>query len=135
MRIIWMIVAATLVTGILASCSTTAGCNCVTRSASGEKGASLDIWVNFDLPDTGAPEGYVGEVAYAELTFLSIKGEQGVQVNVCNQHRKLTAPEIDDLGPDLFAVPPGCTIHLSCASREGVSGGCDVEYQFRWLDK
>jgi hypothetical protein len=119
----------------LASCSTAGSddCLCVTRHASGGKGASLDLWVNFDIPPTGAPEGFVAQVAVAELTFLSIRGDQGIQVNVCNQHRKLTAIQIDDLGPDLFSVPPGCTIHIRCGSREGRSGGCEVDYRFRWL--
>jgi hypothetical protein len=91
------------------------------------------LWVNFDIPEPGAPEGFIAQIAVAELTFLSIRGDQGIQVNVCNQHRKLTAIEIDDLGPDLFSVPPGCTIHLLCASRDGHSGGCEVDYRFRWL--
>jgi hypothetical protein len=133
-RSIW---SALVVIGFLASCSsmTRSSCDCVTRVANGGKGASLDVWVNFGIPDSGAPEGYVDEVAYAELTFLSIKGEQGAQVFVCNQHRLLTAIEIENLGPDVFAVPPGCAVNLQCASREHVSGGCEVKYRFRWLHK
>jgi hypothetical protein len=94
----------------------------------------LDTWVNFGIPETGAPEGFADQVALAELTFLSIRGSQGIQVNVCNQHRQLTAIQIDDLGPELFAVPPGCAIQIRCASRNGVSGGCEADYRFRWLD-
>ena len=69
----------------------------------------------------------------SELTFLSIRGDQGIQVFVCNQHRLLTSIEIDDQGPELFSVPPGCTIQIRCARREGQSGGCETEYRFRWL--
>ena len=128
---------AVLMIGFLTGCSsmTGASCDCVTRTAKGGKGASLDLWANSGIPDTGAPEGYADDVAYGELTFLSIKGSQGVQVSVCNQSRLLTAIEIEDLGPDVFAVPPGCTLHLQCGSRETVSGGCEVHYRFRWLDK
>lgn len=77
----------------------------------------------------------MGQVAYAEITFRSVKGQQGAQVLVCNQHRKSTAIQIDNLGPDIFAVPPGCAVNLRCAARDAVSGGCEIDYQFRWLDK
>jgi hypothetical protein len=121
------------VTLVLGSCATIGSddCFCVTRHASGGKGAPLDTWVNFALPGTGTPQG---PVAVAELTFLSIRGSQGIQVEVCNQPRKLTATAIDDLGPDLFAVPPGCAIQTRCGARDGVSGGCEADYRFRWLD-
>jgi hypothetical protein len=100
-----MQIAVALATGVLTSCAGSS----VTRKASGGQGASLDLWVNFGFPKTGIPSGYVDGAAVAELTFLSIRGNQGVQVFVCNQHTKLTAIEIDDLGPDcsgfLLAVP------------------------------
>lgn len=136
MRMIWVLMAAALTTGILTSCgmnTVRSSCLCVTQHASGEKGEVLNSWANFGLPEVGAPSGYVDEVAVAELTFLSIRGDQGIQVFVCNQHRQLTAIEIDDLGPELFSVPPGCTIQIKCANREGRSGGCETEYRFRWL--
>jgi hypothetical protein len=122
---IWVLIAAALATGILASCGTLSpkdNCLCVTRHASGEKGAPLDTWVNF------------GEnVAVAELTFLSIRGDQGIEVLVANQTRKLTAIQIDNLGPDLFGVPPGAAIQIRCAQRVGHELGCEVDYRFRWL--
>ena len=136
MRTISVLIAAALLAGVLTSCGVNTGsssCLCVTRHASGEKGEVLDSWVNFGIPEAGAPSGYVDEVAVAELTFLSIRGDQGIQVFVCNQHRLLTSIEIDDQGPELFSVPPGCTIQIRCARREGQSGGCETEYRFRWL--
>ncbi len=101
----------------------------MTRQASGIKGESLDTWAYHGSPI----ENDTGEGAFAELTFLSIKGDQGVVVSVCNKTMQLTTLEIDNLGPDLFWVPPGCTVHLNCARREGRSGGCEVKYRFRWL--
>ena len=136
MRTIWIVIAVALATVVLTSCTMStfnSDCQCVTRHASGGKGESLDLWVNFGIPESGVPSGYDDEAALAELTFLSIRGSQGIQVFVCNQHRKLTAIEIDDLGPDLFWVPPGCALNMRCASREGVAGGCEVDYRFRWL--
>ena len=131
MRTIWILIAVALATGVLTSCAmntVSSSCFCVTRHDSGPPGAPLDTWTNH-----GAPSGYADEGAFAELTFLSIRGDQGVQVFVCNQHRLITSIEGDDFGPYLFWVPPGCTIAIRCQDRGPFRGGCEVEYRFRWI--
>lgn len=108
-------------------------CDFITRQASGRKGHALDTWVNHGPLESEEPAGKYNRVALAELTFFFSRGQQGIRVLVCNQQRKLTAIEIDDVGPDVHRVPSGCAIQIRCDARDGVSGGCEADYRFRWI--
>jgi hypothetical protein len=96
-------------------------CFCVRRQASATEGSSLDTWANFGT-----------EVGIAEVLFRSINGQTGVSVFVANVETQSTAIDIDNFGPNRFAVPPGAAIQLRC-TRRGVGGGCQTDYQFRWI--